>query len=158
MENKETIQDELKQLAPGLPLQQQATYQLPSGYFEQLPAQLVATVKREQQENSKVISFQSPQWKFFVAAAITVGILFFSFYFFKNSASDGADTINQWAKQEINKLPAEHVSDYIDNTNAFLQTASTDKFESKDLAVLIQDIPQEEIQNLLNDLPVTEMP
>jgi hypothetical protein len=87
-----------------------------------------------------------------------IGILFSSFYFFKNSATDGADTINQWAKQEVSKLPAEHVSDYIDNTSAFLQTASTSQLDSKDLAMLMQDIPQEEIQNLLNDLPVTEMP
>jgi hypothetical protein len=158
MEKREIIQDELEQLAPSLRLQQKSTLQAPSGYFEELPGKLLAIVNAEQKKRSTLIFFRSPQWKVLAAAAVMIGILFSSFYFFKNSATDGADTINQWAKQEVSKLPAEHVSDYIDNTSAFLQTASTSQLDSKDLAMLMQDIPQEEIQNLLNDLPVTEMP
>ena len=158
MGKKEIIQDELKQLAPGLPLQQQSTFQAPNGYFDELPGKLLANITSEEKKDNTVYFFESSRWKVFAAAAVTVGILFFSFYYFTKSTNDGVDAINQWAKQEVSKLPTKHVSDYIDNTNAFLQTASTSEEDSKDLALFVQDIPQEEIQKLLNDLPVTEMP
>jgi hypothetical protein len=157
MEKKETIQDELREVAPSLLHQQQSTFQVPTGYFEQLPHKLIAAVNKEE-NNSSTIFFRSPRWTVFAAAAVTISILFFSLYYFRNPLNEETGAVDQWAKQEISKLPEEHVSAYIDNTNAFLQTATAEKTESNDLAVLIQDIPHEEIKRLLNDLPATEMP
>lgn len=156
MEIKEKIENELRQLTPGLPLQQQATFQLPNGYFEQLPTQLLVAAKTAQEKKARIAQLQSNQWKFLAAAAVTMGIVFFSYYYF--TATEGDDAINQWAKQEINKVPAEHIVEYVDNTHAVTQVSATGQLESNDLALLVQDIPQEEIQRLLNDLPATEMP
>ncbi|MBM3414474.1 MAG: hypothetical protein FJY16_06015 [Bacteroidetes bacterium] len=159
MEIKEEIQNELKRLIPELPLQQQPTIQVPNGYFEQLPAQLLVIAKATPEKRATLFQLQPHKLKFFVAAAVTIGILFFSFYYFADlTPGEGVDSINQWAKQEINGVPAEHISVYIDHTPAFSQKTTAEEMENKDVALLVQDIRQEEIQRLLNDLPITEMP
>ncbi|MBM3412386.1 MAG: hypothetical protein FJY19_03280 [Bacteroidetes bacterium] len=159
MEIKEEIQDELKRLIPELPLQQQQpTIQAPNGYFEQLPAQLLAIAKSAPEKRAVLFQLQPLQLKYYVAAAVTIGILFFSFYYFADLASgEGVDSINQWAKQEIKEVPAEHISLYTDQTSAFSLHATAAETENKDVALLIQGIQQEEIQRLLNDFPITEM-
>ncbi len=156
MNEKETIQNELKEIAPGLPAGISAPYQVPTNYFENLSASIVQQIHRQSVKKQAPLFYLSKQgWLTVAAAASICGILFASLYFFtdRQQNESAADT-TKWVKKEVTNLSEESLSEFI-QSHAPIQTItpSVAAIDNKEIAQLVKDIPTEELSSFLNEIP-----
>jgi hypothetical protein len=155
MNEKETIQNELKEIAPGLPAGISAPYQVPTNYFENLSASIVQQIHRQSVKKQAPLFYLSKQgWLTVAAAASICGILFASLYFFtdRQQNESAADT-TKWVKKEVTNLSEESLSEFI-QSHAPIQTItpSVAAIDNKEIAQLVKDIPTEELSSFLNEI------
>lgn len=155
MNEKETIQNELKEIAPGLPAGISAPYQVPTNYFENLSASIVQQIHRQSVKKQAPLFYLSKQgWLTVAAAASICGILFASLYFFtdRQQNESAADT-TKWVKKEVTNLSEESLSEFI-QSHAPIQTItpSVAAIDNKEIAQLVKEIPTEELSSFLNEI------
>ena len=155
MNEKETIQNELKEIAPGLPTGISVPYQVPTNYFENLSASIVQQIHRQPVKKTAPLFYLSKQgWLTVAAAACVCGILFASLYFFtaRQQNESAADT-TKWVKKEVTNLSEESLSEFI-QSNAPIQTTtpSVAAIDNKEIAQLVKEIPTEELSSFLNEI------
>ena len=155
MNEKEKIREELKQVAPHLPLKAPSTpFSVPEGYFEKLTEALTQKAKRSTE--TKVILFSGLTWKRLAAAALLTGVLLSSLYVYRqNNNLDINANPEGWVKKEINSVSDEKLNSFISLANQMdsLTEASTSiALHRQEIASLTKDISDEEIQTLLSEI------
>lgn len=155
MSEKEKIREELKQVAPHLPLEAPATpFTVPEGYFEKLTETLTQKTKRS--TGAKVILFSSYPWKQLAAAALLTGVLLSSLYVYRqNITLDINANPEDWVKKEINSVSDEKLNSFInltDHTDSLTEASNGIAIHRQEIASLTKDISDEEIQALLSEI------
>ncbi|MFZ9877405.1 MAG: hypothetical protein ACO3Z2_07785 [Chitinophagaceae bacterium] len=156
MNEKETIQNELKEIAPGLPTGINTPYQVPTNYFENLSVTILQQIHRQSvKKPAPIFNLRKQGWLTVAAAASVCGILFASLYFFtdRQQNESAADT-TKWVKKEVTNLSEESLSEFI-QSHAPIQTItpSVAAIDNKEIAHLVKDIPTEELSSFLNEIP-----
>ena len=146
----QTAKEELETLSPLLSgLKKQMPYSVPQGYFENL----AETASKESiKPETKVISISSRKWFRFAAAAVITGVVTMAaFIFLKKDKVDASTNSYSWVKKNTKKLSTENIATFVDLTEEENLVVSTDTKAPQDVKELIKDVPDNEIQSLLND-------
>jgi hypothetical protein len=140
----QTATEELVTLSPLLSgLKKEMPYSVPQGYFENL----VEVNKTE----TKVISLGTQQWFRYAAAAVVVGVIATLSFMLINQDKVTADKNSYaWVKKNIKKVSTEKIEEFIQLTDEDKSVASIDT-KIEDVKELVKDVPENEIQSLLND-------
>ena len=159
MNEKEKIREELKQVAPHLPLKAPSTpFSVPEGYFEKLTEALTQKAKRSTE--TKVILFSGRTWKRLAVAALLTGVLFSSLYVYRqNKTLDINANPEGWVKKEINSVSDEKLNSFINLTypiDSLTEASASIALHRQEIASLTKDISDEEIQTLLSEISQNE--
>lgn len=146
----QSAKEELKTLSPLLSgLKKELPYSVPVGYFESL-GENRASAKTE----TKIVSLGSRKWIRFAAAAVVTGIIVTTGYFFLSRDKVSVDSNSyKWVKVNTKKVSTEKIDEFIQLTQEEKSGQGTIAAVEKNLDIkeLVKDIPEKEIQNLLND-------
>ena len=142
-----TAKEELEELSSLLSKLKKVTpYQVPEGYFERIE-------KPVEKTEAKVISFTRHKWLRYAAAAMVIGFIATLFVITqnKNKIDPNADSY-AWVKKSVKKVSTDELDEFIELTDINNTVASVQKAE--DIKDLMKDVPEKEIQQLLNDADV----
>jgi hypothetical protein len=146
---EESVSEELATLSPLLGgLKKEMPYSVPAGYFDNLAAEKNTP---EIKPAAKVISFTSRKWFRYAAAAAVIGLIATIGFMFINQDKVTADKDSYaWIKKSFKKVSTEKIDEFIQltDTEKSVATATTKVQEVKEL---VKDVPETEIQSLLND-------
>lgn len=144
----QSAKEELETLSPLLSgLKKEMPYSVPAGYFENLG-------EKRTSGKTKVVSLGSRKWIRFAAAAIVTGIIVTTGYFFLSGDKVSVDSDSyKWVKVNTKKVSTEKIDEFIQLTQEEKSGQGTIAAVEKnqDIKELVKDIPENEIQSLLND-------
>ena len=150
--------EELETLSPLLSgLKKDGPFTVPQGYFENLsvgqePGQAKVISMGMNKPAAKTGSFISRKWFRYAAAAVVTGIIATTAFLFLNQNKiDPTTDSHKWVENKIKKVSTEKL-------NEFVQLADEEKLDDQstsivkvDVKELVKDVPESEIQSLLND-------
>ena len=135
-----------------LSLKDKKAYQVPSGYFEGLAAQVMALVKNQPSRAKLVPVSKRINWLRYAAAAVVIGVISITGFQFLNNNRYYADPI-----KSLSKLSDEEMIGYLEeqstppvSAEASNSVASVDINEN-DAKDLLSDIPDEDLQQYVQD-------
>jgi hypothetical protein len=151
--------EELETLSPLLSgLKKEMPFAVPQGYFDNLPV--------GQQEQARVVpmgmnrssakggSFISRKWFKYAAAAVVVGIVTTTAFLFLNRDKiDPNDTV-AIVKNKVKNISSEKLDEFVqlaDGEKLADESIATANVKAVNIKELIKDVPESEIQSLLND-------
>jgi hypothetical protein len=142
----QTATEELETLSPLLSgLKKEMPYSIPQGYFENLAADINTQANKAE---TKVVSMASRKWFRYAAAAVVIGVIATLSFMLINKDKVTADKDSYaWVKKNIKKVSTEKIEEFIQLTGEDKAVASIDT----DVKELVKDVPENEIQSLLND-------
>ena len=131
-------------------------YAVPADYFESLPSKILAKITPVKQ-SAKVISFGTPRWMRYAAAAMMAGVITISsIFFFRSKNTDPSVHSEEWVAKKLKNVSNQELEEFIntaDISDAVLaQTPSKNKTEVR---TLLNDVPDSELEKFLNDIPMT---
>lgn len=120
-------------------------FEVPTGYFDQAQ-DTIAT----RQHKTPVISFHKrPFLKYAVAAAVLLMLFGVGRWYQQTKTPDIETDPESWVRKEIEKESPDKIESYVEATLIESSELSTD--DKKEIALLTNDISQEEILYLLNE-------
>lgn len=154
----QTAGEELDSLSPLLKsISKNTPYQVPEGYFESLGNGRMPKPATK----SIVISITSRRWFRYAAAAVVTGILVVSgiLLIYKNSVDPIKDPY-AWVKKNTKKISDDEINNVINlaNTENLVEKGSlaTNDTSTEEIKELMKDVPENEIQNFLNETAALE--
>lgn len=147
----ESVSEELKLLGSTLPPKiNHAGFEVPEGYFDSLPQQVLEKIK--EQQKAKVISLKN--FYKLSAAAILVGLIISTAVYYQGQKiPDVKNNPKAWIALSVNKVSDSNLNNFIelskiesDSTQYAGTIAST-----KEVSSLVQDVTDKEISSLLED-------
>jgi hypothetical protein len=155
MANNQTAAEELETLSPLLSgLKKEMPYSVPQGYFEELGK---ATGGEPATSQAKVISFTRQRWFRYAVAAVVTGIIVLAGFLVFDRPGGKIDPNDQsfaWVKKNLKKVSTDDLDEFAelatDGTLAVNETKNDAK-ESSVIQELIKDIPDEELQQFLEE-------
>lgn len=150
-----SAKEELETISPLLSsLKKEMPYSVPQGYFESLGADIHTA---ENKPAAKVVSLGSRKWFRYAAAAVVVGVIATIAFMFINRDKVTADQDSfAWVKKNVKKVSTEKLEEFIQLTDAEKSVASVDLKGQQEVKELVKDVPEDEIQNLLDDTKILE--
>lgn len=151
--NTQTAAEELSSLSPLLSgLKKETPYSVPEGYFETLSSSSYGTAIKPQ---AKVISITSRRWFRLAAAAVVTGAIVTAGFIIKKGKVDPSENSYAWVKKNIKKVSTEKIEEFVtlaeEENLAAEPVVATAEPKAQDVKELIKDVPENEIQSLLND-------
>jgi hypothetical protein len=156
-ETEPSVQKELAAISPLLSgLKKTNPYSIPSSYFEQLNTTSVAVNKPA----TKVVSMGSRKWWKMAAAAVVIGIIVMAgITLIKGDKVSPSTDSYAWIKKNTKKVATEKIEEFVtlaDEENLVEGTIASVPNTKEELKTLIKDVPESEIQSLLNDTQALE--
>ncbi|MBK6937188.1 MAG: hypothetical protein IPH18_10185 [Chitinophagaceae bacterium] len=156
--NAQTAAEELSSLSPFLSgFKKENPYSVPDGYFENLSSAPYGTVIKPQ---AKVVSITSRRWFRYAAAAVVTGLIIMAGFIIKNGKVDPSENSYAWVKKNIKKVSTEKIDEFVtlaEEENLVNESvAATSDNKIQEIKELIKDVPENEIQSLLNDTQVLD--
>lgn len=144
---EQTAAEELVSLSPLLhSLTKEMPYSVPADYFENL----VATPAQEKQGPAKVVSLGSRKWFRYAAAAVVIGFVAVSGFFFFNRSNTNVTAEGGAVAEVIKKVSAEKIDQFVEMTAS--ETDELAQVDTKaEVNTLMKDISDKEIQEFLAD-------
>jgi hypothetical protein len=144
--------EELKELSPLLSsLKKETPYSVPAGYFD-------GTINiPSEKPKAKVVGIARQNWFRYAAAAVVVGFVAMSaFFFLKKDPIDPKTQSSEWVSKNLKKVPTDDLSEFVELAEeeapviASVDT-KTDLKEKTEVQELIKDVSDKELQEFLND-------
>jgi len=150
-----SAKEELETISPLLSsLKKEMPYHVPQGYFESLAADIHTA---ENKPAAKVVSLGSRKWFRYAAAAVVVGVIATIGFMFINRDKVTADQDSfAWVKKNVKKVSTEKLEEFIQLADAEKSVASVDVKGQQEVKELVKDVPEDEIQNLLDDTKILD--
>lgn len=147
----ESVSEELKLLGSTLPPKiNHAGFEVPEGYFDSLPQQVLEKIK--EQQKAKVISLKN--FYKLSAAAILVGLIISTAVYYQGQKiPDVKNNPKAWIALSVNKVSDSNLNNFIELSrveNDSTQYAGT-LASAKEVSSLLQDVTDKEISSLLED-------
>lgn len=140
-------------------LQHTTAYQVPAGYFEQLPATILGKVTGAAQP-AKVVSFNTRRFVRYAAAAVVAGFIAVSAWWL--ASPSGKPPVDVSVANKVEKLSEDELQSYLENQTApmpasdLLAVHNRPEIESADLSGLLENVSDEEIQRYLEQNLLTQ--
>jgi hypothetical protein len=150
-----SAKEELETISPFLSgLKKEMPFSVPPGYFENIVA---AVNKETAKPEVKVISIASRKWFRYAVAAVVVGVIATAGLLFINRDKVTADKDSYaWVKKNIKKVSTENLEEFVGLSDDEKAIASVDTKIEQEVKDLVKDIPENEIQSLLNDTKILD--
>jgi hypothetical protein len=144
---EQSVTEELESLSPTLnSISKKMPYSVPVGYFENL----VATPVQEKQAPAKVVSLGSRKWFRYAAAAVVIGFVAVSGFFFFNRTNNTVTGEGGAVAEVIKKVSAEKIDQFVEMTAS--ETDELAQVDTKaEVNTLMKDVSDKEIQEFLAD-------
>lgn len=136
------------QQAKGMP------FAVPQGYFDGLAAGVLQQVAPPQE--AKVIPMFARKWVQYAAAAVVAGFLAFGgwMYTSSNGSNPSISQPQAWVEKKLNNVSTEELEDFIETAElAGTETARQTPKSKPEVRRLLQDVPDSELEDFLNQLP-----
>jgi hypothetical protein len=154
-ENELTPTEELAMLSPLLSgMKKEMPYTVPQNYFENITPAV--------QPRAKVVSITKQEWFRYAAAAVVTGFIAMAgFLIFKNNNVDPVTDSAKWVNNSMKKVSTDEINNFVqlaDEEAPVIASADT-KIEIKDkndIQELIKDIPDNAIDNFLDETQTAE--
>ncbi|MBL7732784.1 MAG: hypothetical protein JNM88_16530 [Chitinophagaceae bacterium] len=145
-----SAKEELENLSPLLgSLKKEMPYEVPQGYFENIQSPIVP---EEKKPAAKVVRFGAARWMRYAAAAVVAGLIItFAFVFIKKDKITADKDSFAWVEKNVKKVSDEKLDEFIQLADAEKAVASADSKNKQEITELLKDVPEEEIQSLLED-------
>lgn len=145
-----SAKEELENLSPLLgSLKKEMPYEVPQGYFENIQSPIVP---EEKKSAAKVVRFGAARWMRYAAAAVVAGLIItFAFVFIKKDKITADKDSFAWVKKNVKKVSDEKLDEFIQLADAEKAVASADSKNRVEVRDMLKDVPEEEIQSLLED-------
>lgn len=128
-------------------------YSVPQGYFENLAEKIVT---EENKPAAKVVSFTGRKWFRYAAAAVTIGVvLAIGLVFITKEKVTPETNSYAWIKKNVKKVSTENLEQFIEMADTDESVVSAD-IKTEEIKELVKDVPQQEIENLLEDASILE--
>ncbi len=154
-ETHQTVNEELASLSPFLSgLKKEMPYAVPQGYFASLPGQA-------NKPETKVVSLTHRIWFRYAAAAVITGIIAMaSFLYITKNKIDPTSNSHAWVKKNIKKVSNDKLEEFIElvEDDNSIKSSLVTTGKTPDIKDLIKDVPENEIQSLLNDTDILYEP
>jgi hypothetical protein len=156
-EENKSAAEELNELSPLLSgLKKQTPYAVPAGYFESLENK---SVLKKTKPVAKVVSFSGQKWfRYAAAAAVLACVVTAGFVLFGNKGSiDPRTQPTEWVIKNTKKINPEAINNFVELTEgdsrdiAAVNDVRSQVKDRAEISELIKDIPDEEIQDFLDD-------
>lgn len=143
----QTSEEELEAISPLLSrLNKRPVYSVPDGYFENFKVPV-----RAKETSAKVFSMTSRKWMRYAAAAVVTGVIFLAgFFVYNNSQRNRAEKTFAKFEKELKKI------DDVKKTESLIEFMDAGVNE-KELASNYRKIKTEDVQQLLQDIPMDEL-
>ena len=142
----QTIDEELESLSPLLnSLKDANPFSVPQGYFENFSVPVA--------KETKIVSITNRKWFRMAAAAVVIGVVtILGITVFNNRIDPNKDS-HAWIEKSMKKVSTDKIDEFIKLAESEKPYEATAAIGSKaeDVKELIKDIPENEIQNFLND-------
>ena len=129
-------------------------YEIPTGYFDSLPFQVLAKVTKQP---AKVVSFNRTRWMRIAAAAVIAGVMAISglVYFNSRSSSDTVPSSKGWIANELKNVSNQDLEKFIETATmpADNQVAKNSTVEVKKM---LDDVSVNEIDAFLAQIPTDD--
>jgi hypothetical protein len=143
-----SVPDDYSSLLEGL--KKKETYKVPEGYFKNL---LPLDVVRRSESETKVISIARRGWFRVAAAAAVVGVITLAgLLFFGNKKETVREPLAKFTNdvKKMNEVQKEDMIDFIDAGMTGKESAKvTTDNKSKDVEQLLQDVPEQELKDFV---------
>lgn len=154
----QTAKEELATLSPLLSgLKKDMPFTVPQGYFESLADN---GNKEENKPAVKIISITHRKWFRYAAAAVVVGIIAMAGFIINNKSVDPSSNSYGWVKKNFHKVSTDKLNEFIqlvdEDRPVENSVAVTNK--TKEIKELIKDVPEKEIERLLDDTEILDEP
>jgi hypothetical protein len=154
----QTPAEELEKLSPLLSgLKKEMPFSVPQGYFERL----TKTVNIESAKPvTKVVSITAQKWFLYAAAAVVIGFVAITGFLLLNRNEPANTDPEAIVNKMMKKVSTEEIEEFTeladDGALAVIGTKNDEIKEVNDIKELIKDIPDEEIQQFLEDTQADE--
>jgi hypothetical protein len=147
--------EELKELSPLLSgLKKETPYSVPLGYFDELNE--TVNIPSEKPK-AKVIGIGRQSWFRYAAAAVVIGFIAMSgFFFFRKDSIDPKTESSEWVNKNLKKVSTDDLSEFVelaDEEAPVIASADTkiDVKEKTEVQELLKDVSDKELQDFLSD-------
>jgi hypothetical protein len=148
--------EELETLSPFLGgLKKEMPYTVPQGYFDNL---INGINKEANKPAAKVVSIAGRKWFRYAAAAVMTGVIAtigLKFIGQNKNVSINKDP-HAWVEKGIKKVSTDNLNEFIQLSDAEKSIVSADPKQQQEIKELIKDVPDNEIQSLINDTQILD--
>jgi hypothetical protein len=135
----------------------QMPYETPAGYFNTLPEAILARVERPK---AKVVPMRTRGWMRVAAAAMIVGVIAISGFFYfsgrSNNALDPASSSEEWVAKQLKGVSTDALEDFIQTTDISPDGSSTAKGRASEVRSMLTDVSDRELENFLEQVPTDD--
>ena len=152
----QSAEEELKAMSPLLSsLKKEVPFSVPSGYFDGIDLSRNPDVAKPQ---GKLISLTKQKWFRYAAAAVVISFVTLTgfFVFNRKKAIDPNDQSFAWVEKNLKKVSTDDIDNFVQSLDESLPVIASaeirnDKNEINDVKELMKDIPDQEIQQFLEE-------
>jgi len=148
----QSAKEELKSLSALLGgMKKEMPFAVPEGYFDSIPAVT--------SQPARVVSMPSKKWFKYAVAAIFVGIIATTVVLINNNEKVDPDTNSySWVEKKMKKVSTDEIENFVELSDEVLphNEIVANNTKSNEVKELIKDIPVNEIEAFLTDIPQEE--
>lgn len=137
-------------------VEKQMPYEVPTGYFANLPEQVIEKVDNGKTPG-RVVPFMKRKWMRLAVAAVMAGVITISGIAYFNGRSGGS-AANVPVAVELKKASTEDLKQFIKNTDVSVtdQTQLTAKNNTKPDQKIFKDVSDNDLQAFLDQVPTED--
>jgi hypothetical protein len=151
----QTAKEELDELSPLLSgMKKEMPFSVPQGYFDEINKKADVESRR----GARLVSITAGRWFRYAAAAVVTGVIVLSgFLIFGNKQSiDPNEQSFAWVKKNLKKVSTDDIDHFVEMVDAGAPVVASaevksDSKETNEIKELIKNIPDEELQQFLDD-------
>jgi hypothetical protein len=131
-------------------------YEVPAGYFDTLTADILVKVR----PSAKVVPMFARKWMRIAVAAVVAGIIMFSGISYFTAGKDIAVDNPQWVAKKLKNVSDSELDEFVKTTDAIpsgVAAVKTTAIRTGDVKKLLQDVPDNELDAFLSEVPSDDM-
>ena len=151
--NHQSAKEEVENLSPLLGgLKKEMPFAVPEGYCESIQPKI-------RRQAASVIHLTPSKWLRYAVAAVFIGIIATTVVLIRNSEKLDPDTNSySWVEKKMKKVSTDEIENFVELSNEVLPQNEivANNSKSNEVKELIKDIPVNEIEAFLTDIPQEE--
>ena len=150
--NNQSPKEEIERLSPLLGgIKREMPFAVPQGYFN--------SIRSKNDQSAKVVGMPARNWLKYAVAAIFIGIIATTVVLISNGEKVDPDTNSySWVQKKMKKVSTDEIENFVELSDEVLphNEIVANNAKNNEVKELIKDIPINEIEAFLTDIPQEE--